>query len=272
MARLCTLPGRRTAVHAFTLIELLVVISIIALLIGLLLPALSSAREAARNTVCSSNLRSTVQMAIVYAADHHETLPRAHNYRAPADAYDLRPYSPVNLTTLNHEKHFGAAVLINDGYLETRQATEYGSGARVQDFLSCPGSDQEAVLNSGSGIMAYMWRSTPPKPSAKRPASGDRTYFERLGERPDPMAMMSDRNYGYRENPNHAVQINLSFEDGSTKSVRTDTDEPWLAPGSGAKPWPTLSTSTDRGPVFGRYEDNPAVVTTNNYLFWDDLY
>ncbi len=48
---------------AFTLIELLVVITIIALLIALLLPSLQTAREAAKKTICGSNLR---QIAIGY--------------------------------------------------------------------------------------------------------------------------------------------------------------------------------------------------------------
>jgi prepilin-type N-terminal cleavage/methylation domain-containing protein len=54
---------------AFTLIELLVVISIIALLIALLLPALSGAREAARNTLCKSNLRQIGITGFVYMTD-----------------------------------------------------------------------------------------------------------------------------------------------------------------------------------------------------------
>ena len=71
--RRCTRRSLRQTVcpeSGFTLIELLVVISIIALLIAILLPTLESARDAARKSVCLSNLRQVGIGLHVYATDH----------------------------------------------------------------------------------------------------------------------------------------------------------------------------------------------------------
>ena len=59
----------------FTLIELLVVIAIIAMLIAMLMPTLSGAREAARRTVCASNLRQLGITYRVYANENSGFVP-----------------------------------------------------------------------------------------------------------------------------------------------------------------------------------------------------
>jgi type II secretory pathway pseudopilin PulG len=52
------------------------VIAIIAILAALLLPALATAKERARRTQCLNNLRQLSLVAILYAGDHEDRLPR----------------------------------------------------------------------------------------------------------------------------------------------------------------------------------------------------
>ncbi|MFN0135639.1 MAG: DUF1559 domain-containing protein [Phycisphaerae bacterium] len=59
-------PARRSA---FTLIELLVVVSIITLLLAILLPSLRAAREAAKRTLCQTNLKQIASAWHLYLDD-----------------------------------------------------------------------------------------------------------------------------------------------------------------------------------------------------------
>jgi prepilin-type N-terminal cleavage/methylation domain-containing protein/prepilin-type processing-associated H-X9-DG protein len=78
--------SHRTHSRGFTLIELLVVIAIIAVLAALLTPSLRTAREAARKTVCLSNLHQIGVGALLYANEHEAYAPYRHTYVWPNDA------------------------------------------------------------------------------------------------------------------------------------------------------------------------------------------
>lgn len=83
--------------RAFTLIELLVVIAIIAILAAILFPVFAQAKEAAKKTVCISNLRQLTTGAIMYASDFDGGYPFAWNVSRPSNtvrfSHDLvEPY------------------------------------------------------------------------------------------------------------------------------------------------------------------------------------
>src|SRR3712207_3425007 len=70
----------RTRRNGFTLIELLVVIAIIAILAAILFPVFAQAREKARQTTCTSNVKSLGLAVWMYAQDYDDTYPS--NYYA----------------------------------------------------------------------------------------------------------------------------------------------------------------------------------------------
>ncbi len=78
----------RPVPSGFTLIELLVVISIIAVLSAMLLPAISLVRDAARQSVCASNMRQLGYAANAYSTDHDGMI--VHPYTMDGMAFDER--------------------------------------------------------------------------------------------------------------------------------------------------------------------------------------
>lgn len=70
-----------TPLRGFTLIELLVVVSLLVILAGLLLPVLQQAREAARQSVCLSNVRQISLAQRLYIEDWDDLLPHWWRYR-----------------------------------------------------------------------------------------------------------------------------------------------------------------------------------------------
>ena len=92
----------------FTLIELLVVIAIIAILAAILFPVFAQAREAARKTMCVSNLKQLGSANMLYSQDYDECFPL------------LEDGSPARMTVAN----------LLDPYIKTskKNVASYGGG------------------------------------------------------------------------------------------------------------------------------------------------
>ena len=124
---------------AFTLIELLVVIAILALLAALLFPVFAQAREAARQTLCASNLRQLAFANQMYAGDYD-----GHYAPAALDYYEA-----------NQQRWFG--LRDRSGVFQAKSGPlvpylkENGALRRCPDFQAKPG----AGFDIGAGGYAY---------------------------------------------------------------------------------------------------------------------
>lgn len=118
----------------FTLIELLVVITIIILLAAILFPVFAAAREAARQSVCLSNLRQITQAGIMYVNDWDEMMvPIA--YMSPA-RWARKP--PPSGGGLFPNSGAGQAAAVLAGYPESDPPRWWGAGFVVWCHMLLP--------------------------------------------------------------------------------------------------------------------------------------
>ncbi len=131
--------NRVAANQGFTLIELLVVISIIALLISILLPALNSARDAAKNSICKSNLRQVGLAMAMYAMDHDSVV--YESYTGYAGGSGLSP-------------RWWPQALGRYGYLP--EPGNYRQGAVGEDIWNCPIAKELAAGGTNQVYWTYL--------------------------------------------------------------------------------------------------------------------
>ena len=142
----------------FTLVELLIVIAIIGTLMALLLPAIQGARERARQTQCSSNLKSLAQAVQNYINSPKGTFPgwmqlqkldaQANDYHA--DTADIDAPISWAAKLLPHLDQRG---LWDQMLTDNNGNGFFNNPAPVLEMFVCP-SDVKPV--SEGGILTYI--------------------------------------------------------------------------------------------------------------------
>jgi prepilin-type N-terminal cleavage/methylation domain-containing protein len=158
----------------FTLVELLVVIAIIGLLVSMLLPAVQSAREAARRTICISNLRQLSQAAAIYHAANRAYPVGSHNTHWMTWVVQLAPFIEEPTVWDRYDRR---------PYLEESRFNAGGNAEvtrRVIPLLACPSDGESPSLttmennpsahnyvgSTGNGVYVATpsgWLSNPPR-------------------------------------------------------------------------------------------------------------
>jgi prepilin-type N-terminal cleavage/methylation domain-containing protein len=118
--------------NGFTLIELLVVIAIIAILAGILFPVFARAKNAAKQTVCISNLKQNGLAIGLYMNDYDGLFPHALD---PVDKYspDIWDASP------EYQARIAAMPMLHEAVQPYAKSTE---------IFRCPSDSGSRVLDS----------------------------------------------------------------------------------------------------------------------------
>lgn len=146
---------------AFTLIELLVVIAIIALLLSVVMPALKKAKEAAKNTMCKSNLRQLTLGMRLYAESNDGKAPAMSLVLGDYWYFHIAPYLGSNFYTENPEDDRAGGMKTMFCPTAKRRSndddetTDYW-GTSMLDWRTSLGTDGESMAEGSYGLNCWL--------------------------------------------------------------------------------------------------------------------
>jgi len=203
--------------EGFTLIELLVVIAIIAILAAILFPVFARAREAARKTVCASNLRQLGMASHMYAQDFDEKLPCDY-YACNSSTTHIRLVQQIQ------------------PYINSMDILYCPSTWKIQPWMP---DYAPTDANKAAGNIGYYYFSYDQIPSTVTPSKPSYSTWvawgflpARTGDKPRIMTEQSDSdcwlwsdawckltrvNYGVTLHGSHRCSINICYLDGHVK-------------------------------------------------------
>lgn len=116
--------------RAFTLIELLVVIAIIAILAAILFPVFAQAKEAAKKTMCVSNLKELGLAFQMYGGDNDDNFPAPITNLGVPNGSTVLPPTWITGDPTRHDKYVDAGGI----YPYVKQRNNGGA----QNMFGCP--------------------------------------------------------------------------------------------------------------------------------------
>ncbi len=150
--------------RAFTLIELLVVIAIIAILAAILFPVFAQAKEAAKKTMCLSNMKQIGTAFALYCTDDEDRAPFALPRRVQPINGGTNWYMPIDSQLMPYIRNQQVWSCPSDSERIRTPNSEFWDGKYIAKkvrksygYVASIATVQANGIDSNTGITTFSW-------------------------------------------------------------------------------------------------------------------